>query len=127
MQAAIADQSVSAGRNTNSGLSSMNLVMSQGQATRSTFTFSRVIHFMIQPVHQVTERLHTPGLLRLQNLASELLGRDAQPPAQTGSCGHLSRSECERSPDSEPAPVAARRGLRPRRWMRTFVCRTDRT
>src|SRR4029079_3014198 len=37
---------LSAGTKMNSGFLSTNLLMSQGQATRSTFTCSRVIHFI---------------------------------------------------------------------------------
>src|SRR5258707_13437204 len=37
----------SAGTNTNSASLSTNFLISQGQATRSTLTFSRVIHFML--------------------------------------------------------------------------------
>src|SRR5947208_4296269 len=36
----------SAGTNRNSACGSTNFLMSQGHATRSTLTFSRVIHFM---------------------------------------------------------------------------------
>jgi hypothetical protein len=45
---AVADcgQSVATGKKTNSASWSMKVLMSQGQATRSTFTCSRVIHFM---------------------------------------------------------------------------------
>src|SRR5215510_14825530 len=38
----------SAGTNKNSACGSMNFRISQGQATRSTLTFSRVIHFMME-------------------------------------------------------------------------------
>src|SRR5437879_6268836 len=105
----------------------MNLVMSQGQATRSTFTFSRVIHFMIQGgFYQVTERRRTLGLRHLQNLAFVLPGTDVQAPEQKDSFGHLSRLECERSPDSDPDPVAARRRSFPRHRMRRSASGADR-
>src|SRR3981081_4238095 len=38
----------SPGTNTNSASLSTNFLMSHGQATRSTLTFSRVIHFMLR-------------------------------------------------------------------------------
>src|SRR6266436_4842976 len=50
--------------------------------------------------HPVTLRLHTPGLLRLQSLAFEPPGRDAQALEQKGSCARPSPSECERCLDS---------------------------
>src|SRR5206468_11952583 len=40
-------QSVSCGRKTNSASGSTNFLINHGHATRSTLTFSRVIHFMI--------------------------------------------------------------------------------
>src|SRR5713101_692263 len=105
----------------------MNLVMSHGQATRSTFTFSRVIDFMIQGVsYQVTERLRTLGLRRLQNLAFVLPGTDVQAPEQKDSFEHLSRLECERPPDNDPDPAAARRRSFPRRRMRRSASGSDR-
>src|SRR5262249_14933902 len=42
---------LSSGTNRNSACGSMNLRMSHGQATRSTFTRSRVIHFMAWSSH----------------------------------------------------------------------------
>src|SRR5216684_1771813 len=43
-------QSVVWGRKTNSASGSTNFLMSQGQATLSTLTFSRVIHFILRPL-----------------------------------------------------------------------------
>src|SRR5215212_6734368 len=58
----------SAGANTNSASWSTNFLISHGQATRSTLTFSRVIHFMLNlhlqrlypRGHQVSERTRIP-------------------------------------------------------------------
>src|SRR5512137_1012526 len=63
---------LSAGTNRNSACGSINLRISHGQATLSTFTFSRVIHFMFLP-----RRLLLGGICLIQRRtqsASELDG-----------------------------------------------------
>src|SRR5882724_1039458 len=61
---------LSAGTKMNSGFLSTNLLMSQGQATRSTFTRSRVIHFILI----LLEEFILSGIFQNQNAA--VLGRD---------------------------------------------------
>src|ERR1700704_6568277 len=63
----------SPGTNTNSASLSTNFLISHGQATRSTLTFSRVIHFMLRsPVWLLLRR--TSGVRKHEN--STMRGRN---------------------------------------------------
>src|SRR4030095_14247648 len=54
-------QSLSVGRKTNSASGWMNLRTSQGHATRSTFTFSLVIHFISYLYQAAVDQAHQAG------------------------------------------------------------------
>src|SRR5262245_10470944 len=70
----------SEGTSTNSACGSMNLRISQGQATRSTLTFSRVIHFMLALLSslgllEAPQSIATAPLMTM--LSRQMLPRDA--------------------------------------------------
>src|SRR4029453_2830559 len=80
-------QSVSVGRKTNSASGSMNLRTSQGHATRSTFTFSLVIHFISYLYQAAVDQAHQAG--------ADHNWDDIPFPLQHSNQGHKSKREGE--------------------------------
>src|SRR5215216_1306825 len=80
-------QSVSVGRKTNSASGSMNLRTSQGHATRSTFTFSLVIHFISYLCQTAVDQAH--------QTRADHNWDDIPFPSQHSNQGHESEAESE--------------------------------
>src|SRR6478609_3267880 len=89
----------SAGANTNSASLSTNFLMSHGQATRSTLTFSRVIHFMLRLLWLGPR---TSGVRQDEN--SAMRGRDYVEPIRR----HQRRGVRARAGRGSRAPAVAR-------------------